>query len=60
MNWEKMLTRLYKTHTDTEIADAVGCDQSTINRLRNGKTKQAHYDVGIGIIALHNEVFKKA
>lgn len=38
--------------TDQAIADFVGAHQSTINRIRNGDTKQPNYEVGRALVQL--------
>ncbi|MFL9582395.1 helix-turn-helix domain-containing protein [Stenotrophomonas sp. AB1(2024)] len=38
--------------TDQAIGTAVGAHQSTINRIRNGDTKQPNYEVGRALVVL--------
>lgn len=51
--------------TETAIADrlkeaGISTTQQSINRLKNGVTAKANYDVGSAITALHARVCRKA
>lgn len=58
--WQKLLKELHeKGYSDTQIASTIGCNQSTISRLRRGKTENAHYTIGEGILSLHKKAARQ-
>lgn len=53
---------LYELMNDREIADAlrksgIKVTQATINRIRCGQIKRTSFDIGAGLLHLHNENF---
>ena len=43
--------------TETVIAKKTGASQSTINRLKKGRTNACNFDTGLKILELHKEHF---
>lgn len=53
-----LVERLYEVMNDREITDALresGIDvtQATVNRIRHGKVKRTSYEIGAGLMRLH-------
>lgn len=42
--------------SETEAAEALGVDQSTVNRIRNGVIKRVSYELGIKISGMYSRI----
>jgi len=53
IDWADLVTQLIRAgYTEEGIADHVSTTQPTIHYLKTGKTKEAKYSTGAGIIRL--------
>jgi len=43
--------------TETFLAQKIGVSQATINRVKNGRTSEKHFDMAMRIVALHKQHF---
>ena len=56
-NLKSVVTDLVETGlSEKRIADEIGCDQSTINRIKTGKIAKTSYDIGTALHSLHNRL----
>ena len=54
MNWKKLIADIQEAgYTQTQIADSVGCKQSSLSDLATGKTKEPLYRIGERLVAMH-------
>lgn len=53
ISWRRVIsTLLLQCSSEAELAQIVGCSQSTINRLRTGKVLEPSYSVGSRLLDL--------
>lgn len=62
MNWQEMIRDIANTgYTQQQIADEVGCAQSLVSQVLNGKRgKSLKYEYGLSLGKLHKKVTRKA
>ena len=59
--WTDIIKELGKVGlSDAEIARRVGANQTTITRLKNGRTADTSYQTGVAILRLLDEQKKQA
>ena len=58
-NIQNTIKQLLDWMTETEIADAVGTTQATINRIKLGVINEPKYSVGVKLVELHRRVSRR-
>lgn len=56
VDWQKALFNLRKHKPLTRIADEIGCDEQTLNRISRGDVLEPRFTVGIAILNLHTDL----
>lgn len=60
MDWAKLISEIQVAgFTQAKIADSVGCSQSSLCDLANGRTKEPLYRIGERLVAMHKIHCKK-
>ena len=62
MNWQKLVAELIDSGlTQTGVAEKAECSQNLISDLLHGKRgKRLTYEIGVRLVALHDELTTKA
>lgn len=55
--WYELITELQSKFSEKQIADRVGLQQSSLNRLKNGRIKEPLYSKGAALVELHRKTF---
>lgn len=57
-NWRQMIMFLLETHTQAELAEKVGIDQSKISNIKNKKPYKFYYNEGVALKREYDKAIK--